>query len=204
MTLRQRIKWLHELDLRHINKQFVSLSLNTKPDLVIFTGGHRIQLQSVITLRENGITMVLWTTDAPVNFGPIMTAVHCYNHIFCGGTVAHEILEKTGNLAELQVQWIKPVRNAGIVRSNRKRSTAIKLIQQLKLPHFHWQSIYSTILKNCLKSHFAFLPPAVVCRHGNKIKLLSFLGFDLRIMSKIKRIYNFPVWLQQTMTWLHN
>ncbi len=94
--IRRRIKWLHELDLRHINKQFVSLALNTKPDLAIVTGGHRILAESINTLRDNGISVVLWTIDAPVNFGPIITAAHCYDHVFCGGTEAQEILEKSG------------------------------------------------------------------------------------------------------------
>lgn len=96
--IRQRIKWLQELDLRNINKQFVSFALDTKPDLVIVAGGHRIQAQSIKTLRENGIPVVLWTIDAPLNFGPIMTTARNYDHVFCGGTEAQEILEKSENL----------------------------------------------------------------------------------------------------------
>jgi len=94
--IRWRIKWLNEFDLQYINKRFVSLALDSKPDLVIVTGGHRILAQSLKTLRDNGISLVLWTIDAPINFDPIITAANCYDHVFCGGTEAQEILENNG------------------------------------------------------------------------------------------------------------
>jgi spore maturation protein CgeB len=96
--IRGRIRWLHELDLMHINTQFISLALNAKPDVVIVTGGHRILPQSVQKLRDNDISVILWTIDAPINFGPIITAAHYYHRVFCGGTEAQEILEKNGIL----------------------------------------------------------------------------------------------------------
>jgi spore maturation protein CgeB len=94
--IRKRIRWLHEFDLRHINTQFISLALNTKPDVVIVTGGHRILPQSVKKLKGSGISVILWTIDAPINFGPIIKSAHYYHHVFCGGTEAQEILEKNG------------------------------------------------------------------------------------------------------------
>ncbi len=90
--IRRRIKWVHELDLKHINKQFVSLSLNTRPDLVIVTGGHRIQAQSIKTLRENGIPAALWTIDAPKNFLPIQQVAAAYRYVFCQGSEAIHLL----------------------------------------------------------------------------------------------------------------
>lgn len=90
--IRRRINCVHEFDLKHINKQFVSASLNTRPDLVIVTGGHRILPQSIKKLRNNGIPRVLWTIDAPKNFQPIQQIAAAYRNVFCQGSEAIHLL----------------------------------------------------------------------------------------------------------------
>jgi len=92
--IRQRIKFANSYDLQHINKKFVSLSVLTKPDIAIVTGGHRIQPKSIKELKDNGLKTVLWTIDAPVNFKPIIEVASCYDHIFCGGTEAQVIFNR--------------------------------------------------------------------------------------------------------------
>ena len=94
--MRHRIQWLDQFDLQHINKKMVSLALRTKPDIVIVTGGHRINATTVKTLKDNGICTVLWTTDAPFNFKPIINVAPLYDHIFCQGTEAVELLNRAG------------------------------------------------------------------------------------------------------------
>ena len=94
--IRRRMKWLHEFDLRHVNNQFVSLALNTKPGIAVVTGGHRILGDSVTSLRENGVFTALWTIDAPVNFEPILKTAALYDCVFCGGTEAQKILYDNG------------------------------------------------------------------------------------------------------------
>ena len=92
--VRQRIRWINSLDLWHINKQFVSLSLYTKPDIAIVAGGHRINVESIKKLKNNGIKTVLWTIDAPLDFNPIIAVANYYDYVFCGGTEAQKIFAK--------------------------------------------------------------------------------------------------------------
>lgn len=94
--VRQRIQWLHQYDLRHINKEIVSLALETRPDISIITGGHRITSQSVEMLKDSGVCTALWTIDAPLNFQPIIDVAPLYDHIFCQGTEAVELLDRAG------------------------------------------------------------------------------------------------------------
>jgi spore maturation protein CgeB len=95
-SIRQRIQWLHQYDLRHINKKIVSLALEAKPDIAIITGGHRITSQSVEMLKDSDICTALWTIDAPLNFQPIIDVAPLYDHIFCQGTEAVELLSLAG------------------------------------------------------------------------------------------------------------
>jgi spore maturation protein CgeB len=94
--IRERIPWLTELDLHHINRQFKSLVLNKKPDIVIVTGGHRIMQNTVKALKKKNIETILWTIDAPIDFEPIVDAARHYDHIFCQGTEAIKLLEMAG------------------------------------------------------------------------------------------------------------
>lgn len=92
--LRRKIKLLHLLDLGHINRSLLSLAMDTRPDMVIVAGGHRIKADTVLKLKLRGCRTVLWTIDAPLNFDPILNAAPHYDHIFCQGTEALEILNE--------------------------------------------------------------------------------------------------------------
>jgi len=94
--IRRQMQWLHQFDLQHINKKMVSLTLKTKPDILIVTGGHRITSRTVKTLKDEGFVTVLWTIDQPLNFQPILEVRPIYNHIFCQGTEAVELLNHAG------------------------------------------------------------------------------------------------------------
>jgi spore maturation protein CgeB len=94
--MRRCIPWLDQLDLQHINTKMVSLALDVKPDIVIVTGGHRIAAQTIRRLDDNHIYKVLWTIDAPLNFQPIIDVAPFYDHIFCQGTEAIELLKHAG------------------------------------------------------------------------------------------------------------
>lgn len=94
--MRHRIQWLDQFDLRHINRKIVSLALETRPDIAIVTGGHRITASTVKTLKDNSIETVLWTIDPPLNFQPIIDAAPLYDYIFCQGTEAVELLDHAG------------------------------------------------------------------------------------------------------------
>jgi len=94
--IRQQIKWLHKLDLNNINKRFIRLALEKSPDIAVITGGHRIKASTVKILKDNGIYTVLWTIDAPLNFQSIIDVASLYDHIFCQGTEAVELLDNAG------------------------------------------------------------------------------------------------------------
>jgi spore maturation protein CgeB len=94
--MRQRVKWLDRFDLQHINKKMISLSLKTNPDIAIVTGGHRITPQTIRSLKDSNICTVLWTIDPPKDFQPILNVAPLYDHIFCQGTEAVDILKNAG------------------------------------------------------------------------------------------------------------
>ncbi len=91
--IRKRIQFLNELDLHYINRQFKSIALEKKPDVVIVTGGHRILPETVVSLKRRGVRTMLWTIDPPRDFQPIIKVAPHYDHIFCQGTEAIELLE---------------------------------------------------------------------------------------------------------------
>lgn len=94
--IRYKIKWLNKLDYNHINSKLVKIALDEKPEMVLVAGGQRIFGKTVEKLKKNNIICVLWTTDAPLVFEPILNAAPYYDYIFCQGTEALEILEKSG------------------------------------------------------------------------------------------------------------
>jgi len=95
--------FLNQLDLKMINKKLLSLAEETKPSIAIVTGGHRISSETVKRIKYQGVLCVLWTIDAPLNFQPIIDAAPAYDHIFCQGTEAIELLDK----AEIKgAQWL--------------------------------------------------------------------------------------------------
>lgn len=94
--IRKHIQWLNKIDLLNINKNIISLALRKRPDIIIVTGGHRITGSIVKKLKENGIITVLWTIDPPRNFQPLIDVAPLYDHIFCQGNEAVELLDKAG------------------------------------------------------------------------------------------------------------
>jgi spore maturation protein CgeB len=94
--LRRRLPFLDRLDLKMINEKLLSLAENTQPELAIVTGGHRISPETVQRLKVQGVVPILWTIDAPLNFQPLIEAAPSYDHVFCQGTEAIELLEKAG------------------------------------------------------------------------------------------------------------
>ncbi len=101
--MRRYSSFLNQLDLKIINNKMHSLAEKTKPDIAIVTGGHRIFADTINKLKDQGVVCVLWTIDAPLNFQPIFDAAPAYDHIFCQGTEAIELLDK----AEIKgAQWL--------------------------------------------------------------------------------------------------
>ncbi len=94
--IRRRVPVLEGLDLEWFNAQVVSRARDVRPDIAILAGGERILPKTVRRLKDMGIVTVLWTIDAPGNFQPVLQAAPFFDHIFCQGTEAIEILESAG------------------------------------------------------------------------------------------------------------
>jgi glycosyltransferase involved in cell wall biosynthesis len=94
--IRDRVPALERVDLRRINRDLLRLARETRPDVFVETGGHRILPSSVDRMRRNGVATVLWTIDAPTDFGPVVKAAPHYDSVVCGGTEAIELLEQAG------------------------------------------------------------------------------------------------------------
>jgi len=94
--LRYRFRFFHRIDLSHLNKRLFYLVQKNKPRLAIITGGHRISADSIRKMKRLGIETVLWTIDPPRDFQPILDTAPHYDHIFCQGTEAIYLFEKSG------------------------------------------------------------------------------------------------------------
>lgn len=94
--IRKMIPFLDRMDLKFINQRMLALVASTKPDMAVVTGGHRISSETVIKMVKQGVVTVLWTIDPPLHFQPIIEGAPFYDHIFCQGTEAIELLDNAG------------------------------------------------------------------------------------------------------------
>jgi spore maturation protein CgeB len=94
--IRRRFPWLHRLDLEHINTGLLRLAVKVKPDLLLVSEGWRVLPETLMRIKQLGIPSILWTVDAPVDFSPTLGIAPHYDHIFCGGTEAQELLARAG------------------------------------------------------------------------------------------------------------
>jgi len=94
--LRRRFKILHKISLVVINRNFVNISHHNRPDVIIVIGGDRITRRALKQLIKDEISTVLWTTDPPRKFQPIINSAPFYSHIVCLGTEAVDLLHNAG------------------------------------------------------------------------------------------------------------
>jgi len=94
--MRKGLPLLNQLDQRVINRKMLALAEEAKPDIAIIAGGHRISSETIKILKDQGVVCILWTIDAPLFFQPIIDVAPFYDHIFCQGTEAIELLAGAG------------------------------------------------------------------------------------------------------------
>lgn len=94
--VRYRVPSLHRFDLQYINHRLKSLAFRSRPDVAVITGGHRITAPTITWFKKMGVITVLWTIDPPRDFQPILDSAPFYDHIFCQGTEAIELLDRAG------------------------------------------------------------------------------------------------------------
>jgi spore maturation protein CgeB len=93
--LRQALPFLEQTELMRINRRLVEKACAMRPDMLLVMGGFRIAGETMDQVRGAGVKTVLWTIDPPVSRGLALAAPH-YDHVFCGGTEAMEILGRNG------------------------------------------------------------------------------------------------------------
>jgi spore maturation protein CgeB len=94
--IRQRFAFLQEWDLKRLNNKLSRLAANKKFDLCMVVGGYRVLPETLAEMKKRGLPLILWTTDAPINFGNIIKTAPIYDYVFCAGTEAVEILKNNG------------------------------------------------------------------------------------------------------------
>lgn len=94
--IRSRISYLHNLDLKFLNKKLFAQVRSFKPDVFLEVGGHRILPETVEDIKKCRVKTALLTIDAPRDFEPVAKAAPQYDYIFTGGSEAYEILKDAG------------------------------------------------------------------------------------------------------------
>ncbi len=94
--IRQKNSFLQKWDLKRLNRKMVETARKTEPDLCLMVGGFRILKESLLELKKMGVQTAIWTSDVPLDFTPVIETSPLYDHIFCAGTEAIEVLNKNG------------------------------------------------------------------------------------------------------------
>jgi spore maturation protein CgeB len=105
--IRQQIHFLHNWDFVRLNRELVRTVRREKPDLCLVIGDRLVLPSSdtISDIKNSGCQAALWTTDAPIynSFDIIKNTVRDYDHIFCAGTEAIELLATDCNTA---LHWL--------------------------------------------------------------------------------------------------
>jgi glycosyltransferase involved in cell wall biosynthesis len=94
--IRQKVTFLQKWDISRLNRKLVRLVAKERPDLCLVVGGFRTLAQTLVEIKELGTKTVLWTTDPPRDYANIIQTASLYDHIFCAGTEAIELLVNHG------------------------------------------------------------------------------------------------------------
>jgi spore maturation protein CgeB len=100
--LRDRNPWLESMDRAWLNRRLQDVARRIRPDVLLVLGGELVEPETVHISKAEGAATVLWTIDAPWNFEPILRAAPSYDHVFCQGTEAIELLHASG----IDARWL--------------------------------------------------------------------------------------------------
>jgi len=105
--IRNRVHLLRDWDFRRLNSRLVRVAHSYRPELCLVMGS-RLPLPTAKTvgrIRETACGVALWVTDAPgyAGFSLIEESASSYDHVFCAGTEAIQILK---NIGVKDVSWL--------------------------------------------------------------------------------------------------
>lgn len=105
--IRNRIRFLHNWDFRRLNNSLVHVAHSYKPDLCLVMGS-RLPLptaETVCKIKRGKCGTALWVTDLPgyAGFSLIEDSASIYDHVFCAGTEAIQVLK---NIGAKRVSWL--------------------------------------------------------------------------------------------------
>ena len=95
--LRGRWSILQRWDVRRANARLLEVAFALEPDICVAVGGFYNLPATIKALQDRDIPVVLWTTDAPNEyFLHILRTAQLYDHVFCAGTEAMDLLASCG------------------------------------------------------------------------------------------------------------
>ena len=109
--LRKMVGMLQALSVGAVNRKLVRLAEKACPDVVIVTGGHRINRWALRRLAQRKICTVLWTIDAPRSSDIMPTTAGDYRHVFCQGTEYVDLFRQKG---VVEAHWLPMACDPGI------------------------------------------------------------------------------------------
>jgi spore maturation protein CgeB len=94
--VRERIKFLQDMELSGINDGLVRTARKFNPDVYIASGGQRISSSSIDRIKGRGVKTVLWVIDWLPDPDWLRAVAPHYDFIFAGGTEAIGSLKNSG------------------------------------------------------------------------------------------------------------
>jgi spore maturation protein CgeB len=95
--IRQRVAFLQDWDLQRLNWRMIEVAERARPNICLSVGGYRITGDTLIRMKRMGVKTVLRTMDIPrPEFSHVVATAPLYDHIFCAGTEAMDVLAKAG------------------------------------------------------------------------------------------------------------
>lgn len=101
--LRKKITLFQRLSVEAINRRLLKLAAQTRPEVVLVTGGHRIMPNALSGLPRLKAKAILWTMDPPQPTDIMPATAPYYDGIFCQGTEYVDIFRQI-NIK--RVRWL--------------------------------------------------------------------------------------------------
>lgn len=92
----QLSQFLYRQDVNILNNRLQARIKKINPNILLVLGGDRVLPETIEFAKSLGVKTVLWTTDPPVNFVPVVRCAMSCDYVLCAGTEAMELLNQVG------------------------------------------------------------------------------------------------------------